>query len=470
MGLSIANNIASLNAQNNLNKTNLNLSKSLERLSTGFKINRGADGPAALVISEQQRAQISGLRTAIDNTNKSVALVQTAEGALNEVSNLLTKIRSLAVDSANSGVNDSNALAANQSEITNALSTIDRIGTNTQFGTRKLFDGTAGLTGAASAGAAGTATLLKVSSSAVVGNNAVAITTAAERAEVGATTAGPVIGATLGADETVTINGVNVSLLATDTATDIENKIDALSGQTGVFASISGTNTLELRTTNFGSAATITASSNLGTSGVLSAASVTDSGLDIVGSVGGVTATGSGNTLSANGVTVSIAEATAGSTASLTGDLGQITVGDNSLSFQIGANAGQTVKFGFEEVSSDKIGVGVAGSTFASLSAIDITTATGAQDAIKVIDQAVNDIATLRGRLGAFQQNTLESNTSNLRAALENTTAAESVIRDTDFASEIADFTRAQVQLQAGASVLGNANQIPQLVASLLQG
>lgn len=470
MGLSIANNVASLNAQNNLNRTNLNLSKSLERLSTGFKVNRGADGPAALVISEQQRAQISGLRAAIDNSNKSVALVQTAEGALNEVSTLLTRIRSLAVDSANIGVNDSNALAANQAEIANALATIDRIGTNTQFGTRKLFDGTAGLSGAASAGAVGTANLLKVSSSAVVGNNAVAITTAGERAEIGETVVGPVIGATLGADETITINGVNISLLSTDTSADIENKIDALSGQTGVFATISGTNTLELRTTNFGSAATITASSNLGASGVLSASSVTDTGVDIVGTIGGVAATGSGNVLTANGITVSIDEATAGSTASFLGDLGTITVGDNSLTFQIGANAGQTVKFGFEQVASNKLGVGVTGSTASSLSAISVLTANGSQDAIKVIDQAINDVATLRGRLGAFQQNTLESNTSNLQAALENTTAAESVIRDTDFAAEIADFTRAQVQLQAGASVLGNANQIPQLVASLLRG
>src|ERR1051325_10873956 len=110
MGLSVTNNIASLTAQNNLSRTSSMLSKSLERLSTGLKINRGADGPAALVISEQQRAQIAGLQTAIDNTSKATSLVQTTEGALGEVNELLVKIRSLAVDSANSGVNDANAL------------------------------------------------------------------------------------------------------------------------------------------------------------------------------------------------------------------------------------------------------------------------------------------------------------------------------------------------------------------------
>src|SRR5580765_6734202 len=106
MGLSVTNNIASLTAQNNLTRTSSMLSKSLERLSSGLKVNRGADGPAALVISEQQRAQISGLKTALDNTNKAVSLVQTGEGALNEMNSLLNKARSLALDSANAGVND----------------------------------------------------------------------------------------------------------------------------------------------------------------------------------------------------------------------------------------------------------------------------------------------------------------------------------------------------------------------------
>src|SRR6267142_2524104 len=109
MSLSITNNIASLTAQNNLTKTSSALSKSLERLSSGLKVNRGADGPAALVISERLRAQIGGLKTALDNTNKAVSLVQTGEGALNEINTLLGKARSLALDSANGGVNDTNA-------------------------------------------------------------------------------------------------------------------------------------------------------------------------------------------------------------------------------------------------------------------------------------------------------------------------------------------------------------------------
>ncbi|MFM7564316.1 MAG: flagellin, partial [Planctomycetota bacterium] len=126
------------------------MNRSIERLSSGLKVNRGADGPAALVISEKQRAQISGLRTAIDNTEKAVSVVQTAEGALSEINSLLVKVRGLALDSANTGVNDDDALAANQAEITNALDTINRIANNTQFGTKKLLDGSAGKTGTAS--------------------------------------------------------------------------------------------------------------------------------------------------------------------------------------------------------------------------------------------------------------------------------------------------------------------------------
>src|SRR6266849_4015041 len=124
MALTINSNLASLTAQHNLSRTTDALSTSLQRLSSGLKINKGADGPAALIISEQQRAQINGLNAALDNTSKAVSLVQTGEGALNEIASLLNKIRGLAVDSANIGVNDTNALAANQAEVNNALATI----------------------------------------------------------------------------------------------------------------------------------------------------------------------------------------------------------------------------------------------------------------------------------------------------------------------------------------------------------
>ena len=149
MSLIVNDNISSLIAENALNQTSNAASTSLQRLSTGLKINSGADGPAALVISEQQQAQISGLQAAIQNTQTATSAVQTTEGALSEVNDLLTQIRALAVDSANSGVQDSSSLAANQEQVSNALSTIDRIAANTQFGTKKVLDGSAGFNGSA---------------------------------------------------------------------------------------------------------------------------------------------------------------------------------------------------------------------------------------------------------------------------------------------------------------------------------
>ncbi len=142
MALMINHNIAALDAQRNLSQTTRSISSVMEKLSSGYRINRAADDPAGLVISEQFRAQIAGLNKAISNSEGSINMIQTAEGALNEISSLLVSMRELAIHAANEGMNDSNQLAADQAEIENAIKTIDRIAANTQFGTKKLLDGT----------------------------------------------------------------------------------------------------------------------------------------------------------------------------------------------------------------------------------------------------------------------------------------------------------------------------------------
>jgi len=142
MSLQINNNVAAIDAHRNLVNTTMNLSKSMEKLSSGYRINRAADNPAGLVISEQFRAQIAGLNQAIANSEGSVNMIQTAEGALNEINNLLISMRELAIHAANEGFNDTAQLEADQAEINNAIKTIDRISANTQFGTKKLLDGT----------------------------------------------------------------------------------------------------------------------------------------------------------------------------------------------------------------------------------------------------------------------------------------------------------------------------------------
>src|SRR5579864_1667489 len=232
MGLSIMNNASSLIAETNLGNTSNMMSMSLERLSTGYKINNGADGPAALVISEEQLNQIAGLQTAIDNTSKAVSMVQTTEGALSTINDLLTQIRSLALDSANNGVNDANALAANQAEVANALSTIDRIANNTQFGTKKVLDGSAGLQGTTDTPGV---TFLNAASGAPTGTFAVNITTAAARA---AYTAGTKQTGNLAANETLTLNGVSIALTAGETQAQVIGTINQYTSQTGVIAQV----------------------------------------------------------------------------------------------------------------------------------------------------------------------------------------------------------------------------------------
>ena len=469
MGFSIANNVASLNAQNNLTRASAALNQSVERLSSGLKVNRGADGPAALVISEKQRAQIAGLQQALDNSEKAVSLVQTAEGALGEINDLLTKIRSLALDSANAGVNDEDALAANQAEINNVLDTIDRIANNTQFGTKKLLDGSAGISGSSNDA---DVTFLKGTSQTTAGAYAVAVTTAGERATV---TAGTDQTAALAADEVLTVNGVAIELASGLNQSQVVDRINEFTAQTGVVAEVDGTST-RLYTVAYGSDADIDVVSDTAaaaTSSGFGTTIVSDTGVDVVGTIGGTSFNGNGNVLTATsgvakGLTVQFATDGTDATTTVTGAQGNVSVVNNSLTFQIGPNQNQTANVTINKVNAEALGIGVTGNQFANLGEVDVTSASKAQDAIAIIDTAINELTNLRGDLGAFQQNTLSSTANNLRTTLENTINAESVIRDTDFAQEIANFTKNQVLVQAGVSVLGNANQLPQLALRLL--
>ena len=472
MGLSIANNVSSLNAQRNLNRASMGVAKSVEKLSSGLKINRGADGPAALVISEKHRAQIAGLKQAIDNSEKAVSVVQTAEGALNEINSLLVKVRSLAIDSANIGVNDDDALAANQAEINNALDTINRIANNTQFGTKKLLDGSAGISGAVTDA---DVTFLKGTSDTTSGTYAVDVTTGGERAT---SEAGITQTAALATNEILTINDVSVTLTSGMTQAQVVNRINEFTAQTGVVADTTFFGATRLYTEAFGSSTSLTVVSNVaaaGTSSGFGITSVTDTGIDIIGTIGGTSFTGVGNVLAATsgvakGLTLKVGASTSWNAFStVTGAQGNVTVSDNSLVFQIGANKDQTASIAVQKVNPNGLGLGVTGNQFLSLDEIEVTSASKAQDSLEVIDASIDDVTNLRGTLGAFQQNTLESTANSLRATLENTVNAESVIRDTDFAEEIANFTKGQVLVQAGAAMLQNANQIPQLVLSLLR-
>ncbi|MEO1822829.1 MAG: flagellin, partial [Candidatus Lambdaproteobacteria bacterium] len=295
MSLRINNNIESMNAHRSLLMNDRALSKSLERLASGQKVNRAADDPAALVISEHMRAQVSGMEQAIRNNEVAISLVQTAEGSMNEISSILVSLRQRAISAANVGASDQDMINANQAEVENGLKSIDRVVSSTQFGHYKLLDGT-------------------------------------------------------------------------NAAKTITNEDGSISTREGLRFHV-GPNADHMAST-----------------------SIRDMS---------------------------------------TSSLGRVTVAEGELPNK---------------------------SNFMSLADIDVRNEQGAQDALAIIDQSLTEVATVRGNLGAFQKHTLESNLTSLQVAAENMTAAESTIRDTDMAQELATFTRNQIMTQSATAQLAQAN------------
>lgn len=474
MALSVQTNAASLTGQRNLLNSTQRLGKSLERLSTGLRINRAADDASGLVISENQRAQISGLTQAVTNIDRAVNLVQTAESGLSEINSALLNIRQLAVDSANNGTLDGDALAANQAEIDNLLDTIDGIAGRSKFGTINLLDGSSGTVGDATNAAAHFVDATgRVTVPAGIGvTQDIEILTAGERAVI---TGG---GATLDADETLTINGV-VFNFASGTDTDqVVAAVNQRVSDTGVQARNNG-GTLTYETVDFGSDESITVAASTTALGVAAAGVVqNDQGVDIGGTIGGVSGNGNGRLLAAGGVTVSIdaQNATTDSFTTGTGSRGSITFGPGTdRVFQVGAFENETAILSLGNFATGSLGVGtdstdINAGNFTNLSQVNVETSDGAQSTIRVVDAAIGQVANARGRIGAFQANTLERTQSNVRTELQNLEEAESTVRDTEFASEIAKFTQEQIRQQAATTVLGLANQSSQGILSLLSG
>ncbi|MBU8922178.1 MAG: hypothetical protein KOO63_10215 [Bacteroidales bacterium] len=463
MSFRINHNISSINALRNLGGTESSVSKSLERLSSGLRVNRGADDPAGLVISESMRSQLSGIRQAIENAETATAMIQTAEGAMNEIHTLLNSIRELAIHAANTGANDDIMLAADQDEIDNAIATIDRIANQTQFGVKKLLDGSSGVTGTTTDPSV---TFFTATESSISGTYAIDITTMAEQAQA---TAGTGQTAVLGATETVTVNGVEIILTAGCTQVQVVDQINLYSSSTGATASIVGGD-LTVTSNGYGSNVNASVVSNLAaatTSTGIGMTVIADTGVDIAGTIGSLAATGRGRVLT-GGAGLAV-EGIAISTGLAVGAAGSVTVTNNSLVFQVGANKNQTVTITLNRLATNGIGTDVTGNIFNNLSEITVLSADQAQDAIEIIDKAIQQVSAKRGELGVFQKNTLESSTANLAITEENLVAAESIIRDTDFAQEMAELTKNQILLQSGTAMLVQANQIPQVVLQLLQ-
>jgi flagellin len=377
MSLRINQNITALTAHKNLVNTDASRTKSLERLSSGLRINKAADDAAGLGISEKLRSQIKGLSMASRNAQDGISLIQTAEGALSETSSLLIRMRELAVQAASESITDNDRENISR-EIEQLKEEVSRIATSTEFNTKKLLDGT-----------------LKTSRAAV------------------------------------------------DAAVEIKSGSAIVTSATGT---VSGDATYQIKLVANGASIDAVITSSAG------ATTATVSGVDAAG-----------GTATLEGIAFSVAQVTSR-------DLGKVAYikafddiatqsDDTSLEYQIGANVGQTTKIGIASMTASDL----------KIESISVDTMLQSQDTISQLDRAIGWVANERSGLGAVQ-NRLEHTITNLGVAGENLTASESQIRDVDMASEMTSFVRDQIMMQAGISMLTQANSSPQMILSLLQG
>jgi flagellin len=470
-------NVASLTAQRGLTKTQKNLSETLQRLSSGLRINRGADDPAGLIASEGLRSEISGITQAIDNSQRASNVIATTEGALGEVASLLLNIKDLIVEAANSGALSPDEVRANQLQVDSAVESITRISNTTTFAGLKLLNGSLGYV--TSGVMTSQVTALQVSQ-ANFGTNPnipvqIDVITSARTAELEFRTSA--IGAGGVTLEVAGVEGVDVLTFTSATAASaIAFAVNRIADSTGVAAElINSGNPLSgmvFKSTGYGSRNFISVRAQTGTFNTVNVdgnATERAEGTDAVATINGALTVGDGLNLKLN-------------TASLDLDLTldkafgagqtQFAITEGGALFQLGpqVTTNQQVNLGIESIAASKLGNADAG-FLSDLVTGGTATLVGGQSASasRILEVAIRQVAILRGRLGAFERNTLETNMNSLSVALENVTASESSIRDADFAQETAELTRSQILTQAGTSVLATANVTPQSVLSLLQ-
>lgn len=470
MSFRINTNTAAMTAFNSLSTTGMSMAQSMTRLSTGLRINSGADDPAGLIAVEGYKKQIGGMDAALRNNQDALNYAKTADGALNEVSSLLRDARSLAVANGSSSL-DAAQKQANQTQLNNILSSIDRISGSTAFGSRKLLDGSAGA-------AASVANTTKISSAFVSGSIGGTVMTAngsldvnVTQAATNATVAGTVTYAAattaLTAAGAFSINGYQFNSSVGETVQNVVDKINAATGNTGVTASYNATSKgIDVKSNGYGSDQSVTVT-NGGTAVVLAAGTTTTAaGVDAAATVtynyGTNTATasftsGKGlNLKDAAGNSISLTSLGGTNTGTITGGV-QITAGQSQ--FQIGGNAGDTASLNLSNFSSNALNLG----------AIDIT-GSSIQTALDSIDSAISTVSTSRGNIGSFMKNTIQSNMNSINVTKTNLTATMSDLADVDVAQEMTNYTKLQILQQSGIAMLSQANSAPQAVLSLLRG
>lgn len=454
----INHNVTALNTHRQLSTNTANTSKSIEKLSSGLRINRAGDDAAGLAISEKMRGQIRGLDMASKNAQDGISLIQTAEGALNETHSILQRMRELAVQSANDTNTDTDR-GELQKEITQLKEEIDRIGNTTEFNTKKLLDGRSGKN-ALVTGFTATGNKVAVIST---GSNSIGATYTGIKIDAAATKTAVADGAdvattvTNAAETNLILNDVSFTFAKGATASDMAAAINAKSKEIGFTAKDTG-GKLSFDANDFGSGYALTATGTAKTA--VGAATAGTNATVTTGLPAGVTATVSD---AKHGATVTLKGGaldgtvinTAGTT---TADTFELTVADNSLDFQIGANEGQKINVSVQDMRAGALGI----------DSIDVSNASSASASITTINNALEKVSSERSKLGAYQ-NRLEHTINNLNTSSENLTAAESRVRDVDMAKEMMNQTKNSILAQAAQAMLAQANQQPQGVLQLLR-
>lgn len=405
-------NISALNTHRQLSINNEGTARSLERLSSGLRINRAGDDAAGLAISEKMRGQVRGLHQASRNAQDGISLIQTAEGALNETHSILQRMRELVVQSAND-TNTTEDRRNIQDEMNQLNREIDRIAGTTQFNTKNLIDGSMGV-------GVGTA-VANINTNEALGSSTVAgtlLTALTDRA-------GNSLGIAVG--DVVTTTWVRDGVTGTGTHTVLATPASSIGDLMGTITGTSAT---------YSTVGVALASLGLGFGGATHGVTIT------VRTSAGVERSSATNALSSFAETTQARNVRA----------------DGQATFHIGSNTGQTMSLSIENMTASAIGV----------RGLQAMNQSQANVAVRVIDGAMQRVSAERSLLGSVQ-NRLEHTINNLGTSAENLNAAESRIRDVDMAREMMEFTKNNILSQAAQAMLAQANQLPQGVLQLLR-
>ena len=489
-------NIASINSQRNLSTSQSALATSLQRLSSGLRINSAKDDSAGMSIASRMSSQINGLDQARRNANDGVSLAQTGEGALSTAGDMLQRIRELAVQSSNA-TNTSSDRAALQAEANQLTSELDRMASTTQFNGQNLLDGSMSATTfqvGANANQTITATTANFHT-ANYGNYRIGSLAATTSGGIGDLTVGSSADALAGNSAAATrvvggtfdINGAagskTITYVGGDSAKTVAAAVNAVTGNTGVTASAK--TEFDLSALSVSSAFSLAITSNNATAvtitfntGAVANADGLAAGIKAFNDVAattGVTAklntAGTGITLTnADGENINMTNNSALAATTYTAGTGAATAGAGGVSFGTGSlTLDSNNSFGVANANTtDFFGIAAASSQLQKVNQIDISSVEGANRAIMQVDSALATVNSQRAQYGALQSR-FSSTIANLMSSSENLTAARSRIQDTDFAAETGALTRAQILQQAGTAMLAQSNAVPNGVMALLR-